>query len=84
MNPLHTSGMIWLAPGRASVDDAYSAWFNAQARCGRALEAWRTAPRHERADRHRVYVAELDIEDAAARELARACTRTYPRRPEVW
>jgi len=39
-----------------------------------ALEAWRTAPRHERADRHRVYVAELDIEYAAARELARLHT----------
>jgi hypothetical protein len=51
------------------VDDAYSAWFNAQQRCTVALRAWSTAPRALRAHAHRAYLVEL--EDMAAAELER-------------
>ena len=74
MNPLHTARTVWRRPEPAFVDDAYTAWFNAHARCGRAIEAWRAASPEDRVDAHRAYVAELDIEEAAARELERLHT----------
>jgi hypothetical protein len=53
------------------VDDAYTAWFNANSRCGEALRAWREAARAERSEAYGTYRAALEFEDAAAAELAR-------------
>jgi hypothetical protein len=53
------------------VDDAYSAWFNAQQRSTAALHAWRAAPQALRDHAHRAYVVELDLEEMAAAELER-------------
>jgi hypothetical protein len=56
---------------RPLVDDAYSAWFNAQSRCAHALRVWSAAAPRARAAAHRAYVAELKLEEAAAYELER-------------
>jgi hypothetical protein len=53
------------------VDDAYSAWFNAQQRSTAALRAWNAAPRVHRGHAHRAYVVELELEGMAAAELER-------------
>jgi hypothetical protein len=50
------------------IDDAYSAWFNANSRCDVALRAWREASA-PRAKAHRAYVEALDLEEAAAAAL---------------
>ena len=71
MSSLNTSLRLWTRPGRPPVDDAYTAWFNAQSRCAQALRAWRSAPRTERAEAYGAYLAALDVEEATARELER-------------
>jgi hypothetical protein len=53
------------------VDDAYTAWFGAHSRCAQALRTWKAAAPAARAAAHRAYLAELDLEEAAARELER-------------
>jgi hypothetical protein len=59
----------WLPSRRPPVDDAYTAWFNAQSRCTHALRAWNAAVPAARAAAYRVYLAELALEEAAARIL---------------
>jgi len=56
---------------RRPVDDAYSAWFNAQLRSNEAFRAWSAAPRADRAAAYREYVVELELEEIAAAELER-------------
>jgi hypothetical protein len=54
---------------RLPVDDAYSAWFNANSRSGEALRAWLKAAPSARPDAYRDYLAKLELEEAAAAEL---------------
>jgi hypothetical protein len=51
------------------VDDAYTAWLNANSRCGEALQAWLDATPAARPSAYRAYLAELELEEAAAAEL---------------
>jgi hypothetical protein len=53
----------------STADDAYSAWFNTQQRCTAALRAWSAAPRAGRADAHRAYLVQLELEETAAAKL---------------
>lgn len=59
----------WLRSRRLPVDDAYTAWFNAHSRCTQALRAWNTAAPGARRAAYRAYLAELALEEAAARRL---------------
>ena len=59
----------WHTSQRLPVDDVYTAWFNANSRCGEALRAWREATPAARPDAYRAYLAELELEAAAAAEL---------------
>ena len=68
---LNTSHTRWLDSRRLPVDDAYTAWFNANSRCGQALRAWREAAPAARPDAYLTYLAELGLEEAAAAELER-------------
>ena len=52
-----------------AVDDVYSAWFNANSRCGEALRAWRESAPAARPDAYRTYRAELEREAVAAAVL---------------
>ena len=61
----------WHSARRPPVDDAYTAWFNANSRCGQALRAWRDAAPETRPEAYRAYLAELALEEAAAAELER-------------
>jgi hypothetical protein len=61
----------WVRSRRLPADDAYIAWFSAQRRCGQALRVWRGAAPAARAAAHRAYLKELELEEAAARELER-------------
>ena len=54
---------------RRSEDDVYSAWFNANNRCGEALRAWREAAPAARPAAYRAYQDELEREAAAAAAL---------------
>ena len=75
MSPLEAIHPAGRVPPRASADDAYSAWYNAQQRCGEALRAWREARgRSSRATAYFTYRFELDGEEAAANELSRVST----------
>jgi hypothetical protein len=60
----------WRPSHRLPVDDAYTAWFNAHSRCTQALRAWNRAARAAKADAYGAYLAELALEEAAARRLA--------------
>jgi hypothetical protein len=62
-------GLAPLRRRRPPVDDVYTAWFNANRRCGEALRAWREAAPTARPDAYRTYLAELELEAAAAAEL---------------
>ena len=59
----------WFNSRRLPVDDAYTAWFNAHSRSGEALRAWLDAAPSARPDAYRDYLAELELEEAAAAEL---------------
>lgn len=65
----------WFRSRRHPVDDAYTAWFNAHSRCTQALRAWRVAAPKTRAAAYRAYLAELELEEAAAGELERLHVR---------
>lgn len=56
-------------PQCTPVDDAYTAWFNANRRCARTLHDWKAAAPAARADAYRAYLFELELEEAAARAL---------------
>jgi hypothetical protein len=71
MTLLPTSHPWRLDSRRLLPDDAYTAWFNANSRCGHALRAWRDAAPAARPDAYRAYRAELELEEAAAVELER-------------
>jgi hypothetical protein len=68
--PNDSSRRWWPKSPRQPVDDVYVAWFNANSRCSQALRAWREAGRAARSDAYHAYQAALDIEEAAAAELA--------------
>jgi uncharacterized protein YciW len=70
MNVYDAAREWWVPSGRLPVDDAYTEWFNAHSRCTQALRAWNAAPRRARAAAYRAYLAELRLEEAAARRLA--------------
>ncbi len=59
----------WSNSRRLPVDDAYTAWFNANSRAGEALRAWREAAPSARPTAYRDYLAALEREEAAAAEL---------------
>ena len=59
----------WFNSRRLPVDEAYTAWFNANSRSGEALRAWLEAAPAARPDAYRAYLAELELEEAAATEL---------------
>ena len=59
----------WFNWRRPRVDDAYTAWFNANSRSAEALRAWLEAAPAARPDAYRAYLAELELEEAAAAEL---------------
>jgi hypothetical protein len=71
MSPLRNPQPAWTARVRPPVDDAYTEWFSAHVQCTDSLHAWKTAAWGERAEAHRVYLADLEREEAAARELER-------------
>ncbi len=65
-----TSCMSLRSSLRLPVDDAYTAWFNANSRCGHALAVWRgAAARGARAAAYDAYLIELELEEIAALEL---------------
>ncbi|WP_156028473.1 hypothetical protein [Candidatus Solirubrobacter pratensis] len=57
-------------PRRLSFDDAYTAWFLAQSSCREALHAWARATPGARCAAYRNYRTALNLEEAAAYELA--------------
>jgi hypothetical protein len=59
----------WFNSRQLRVDDAYTAWFNANSRSAEALRAWLEAAPAARPDAYRAYLAELEHEEAAAAEL---------------
>jgi hypothetical protein len=59
----------WFNSRRLRVDDAYTAWFNANRRSGEALRAWLEAAPAARPDAYTAYLTELELEEAAAAEL---------------
>ena len=59
----------WFPSRRLPVDAAYTAWLNANSRSGEALRAWLKAAPAARPDAYRAYLAELELEEAAAAEL---------------
>jgi hypothetical protein len=61
---------------RLPVDDAYTAWFNANSRCDYALRTWFSANQDSRREAYRSYVFELELEEAAAAELAQCAVHT--------
>ena len=71
MTLLRTSRLSPAPARHLLVDDAYTAWFNAESRCARALDTWSAATGGARAAAFRAYVAELRHEEAAASQLER-------------
>ena len=59
----------WFSSREQPVDDAYTAWLNANSRCAEALREWLKAAPAARPDAYRAYLAELELEAAAAAEL---------------
>jgi hypothetical protein len=51
------------------LDDAYTAWFTAEAECEQALRAWSEGTNRNRDHGYFAYCAALDREEAAARDL---------------
>jgi hypothetical protein len=73
----HDAARTWWNPmRRLPVDDAYTAWFSAHSRCTEALRKWNAAAPGERAVAYRVYLAALNVEEAAAGRLEGLHPRT--------
>ncbi len=53
------------------LDDAYLAWFSAESESEHALRAWGQAGATDRVAAYTVYLAAMDREEAAARDLQR-------------
>lgn len=66
-DPFHAERLM---PSPSPVEDAHTAWCDANRRCAEALAAWRTAPAARRDDAYRAYLTRLDNEEAAAEQLA--------------
>jgi hypothetical protein len=62
-------GVSRLPSRRLTADDAYTAWFNAHSHGTHTLRAWNTAAKEDRAAAYRDYVADLALEEEAARAL---------------
>ena len=67
---LDASHTPWSSPRRPPVDDAYSAWRNANSRCALGRRWWHAAAPEARAAAYMAYRAELVLEEAAAVHLA--------------
>ena len=66
----------WRVLWGCAADDPYSAWYNAEQRCGEALQAWRDAQgASARATAYLAYCFAIDVEERAAAQLARAVAR---------
>jgi hypothetical protein len=65
----------WLEPATAAPDDRYTSWRAAAVLCADALVSWHESGSADRPAAHAVYLAALDREEAAARELARSTRR---------
>jgi len=63
------SRSCWPNTQRLPVDDVYTAWFDANSRCGEAFRVWLEAAPAARPDAYRAYQVELELEAAAAAEL---------------
>ena len=66
---IHMWAGRWPRSRPLPVDDAYTAWFNANSRSGEALRAWLEAAPAARPAAYRAYLAELELEESAAAEL---------------
>lgn len=53
------------------LDDAYTTWLIAESEAEQSLEAWRERASGASASRYRAYLAAVDREEAAARDLQR-------------
>jgi hypothetical protein len=63
----------WRVLWGCAADDPYSAWYNAEQRCGEALQAWRDATSASaRSAAYLAYCFAIDVEERAAAHLARA------------
>jgi hypothetical protein len=60
------------------LDDAYLAWFAAECDCEQALHAWFAAGPGEREALYFSYLAAMDREEAAARDLQRLSELAKP------
>ena len=65
------------------IDDAYTAWFNAESECETRLQAWFRATGQAREIAYVSYRAALDREEASARDLERLWRLAEPCRPAV-
>jgi hypothetical protein len=66
------------AIGVRLIDDAYTAWFNAESESGCALRAWWASRGSDRARAYTAYRAALDREEAAALDLERLWSLAEP------
>lgn len=57
--------------GRRLLDDAYTAWLVAENEAEQSLDAWRERASGTCASRYRAYLAAVEREEAAARDLQR-------------
>jgi hypothetical protein len=60
------------------VDDAYLAWMAAESESARALRAWSDVAARHGEDAYYAYLAALDREEAAARDLQRLWALAEP------
>jgi hypothetical protein len=66
------------------LDDAYMAWFTAETECARALRTWFDRDAHEPTRGvYYAYLAALDREEAAARDLQRLWELADPCRDTI-
>jgi hypothetical protein len=59
------------ALGERLLDDAHTTWLIAESETEQTLEAWREGGSGARASRYRAYLAAIEREEAAARDLRR-------------
>ena len=65
------------------LDDAYSAWFDAESDCQQALRAWFNGTSSSREEAYFAYRAALDREEAAAGDLQRLSQLAQPCRDSL-
>ena|ERR1700689_2708723 len=61
------------------LDEAHTIWLIAESEAEQTLEAWREQGSGSRADRYRAYLAAVEREEAAARDLRRLYEIASPR-----